>query len=179
MSGDGRLSADRAAALRAAFDRGFAEPRPVDPAASEDLLAVRIGQEPYALRLEDIASLFAGKKITPLPGSTSALRGIAGFRGAIVPVYDLPVLLGHRAEEGPHWLALAAVTPVALAFGVLEGHLRVAIGAIAAHETAAHSPRHVRNFARTGEVVRPIVDIPSVLDAIRRLVATNLNPEAR
>lgn len=179
MSDDALLSADRVVRLRDAFDRSFAEARPPDPPAAENLLAIRIGLEPYALRLSEIAGLFADRKIIPLPGGAPALLGIAGFRGAIVPVYDLPELLGHRVDETIRWLAMAAGEPVAFAFAVLEGHLRVPLDAIVPHEAGDHPRRHVQDFARTPELVRPIVHLPSVVDAVRRLALANLNTEER
>ncbi len=94
MSDGGSQVTGRAAELRDAFDRVFAEAHPPAPPPSEDLLAIRIASEPYALRLTEIAGLFADRKITPVAGRVSALLGIAGFRGLIVPVYDLQVLLG-------------------------------------------------------------------------------------
>ncbi|HEV8679354.1 MAG TPA: chemotaxis protein CheW [Stellaceae bacterium] len=175
MSDAGLLFTDRVAALRDAFDRSFAEARAPAPPASEDLLAVRIGAEPYALRLSEIAGLFAERRITPLPGSTPALLGIAGFRGTIVPVWDLAVLLGHEAEA-VRWLAMAAAEPVAFALAAVDGHLRIALDAIVA-STAGDGPQpHVRHFARLPGPMRPIVHLPSVLEAVRRLVATNLGP---
>jgi purine-binding chemotaxis protein CheW len=175
MSDDGVPIADRAARLRDAFDRSFAEPRAADARLGEDLLAIRIAAEPHALRLSEIAGVFADRRITPLPGGFPALLGIAGFRGAIVPVYDLPALLGHRPGAALRWLAMAAAAPVAFAFAVLDGHLRVAPDAIIGHDDGEHQRRHVRFFARTAGLVRPIIHLPSVLDAIRGQLRTNLH----
>lgn len=177
MSDDNPLSADPAARLREAFDRSFAVARPPDPPASDNLLAIRIGAEPYALRLSQIAGLFADRKITPLPGSGPALLGIAGFRGAIVPVYDLAALLGHRADETVRWLAMAAGGPVAFAFAVLDGHLRVAVDAIMPRGSDEQPRQHIRHFACTSDMVRPIVHLPSVLDAVRRQMPANIRTE--
>jgi purine-binding chemotaxis protein CheW len=84
---------ERAAAMRLAFDRSFAEPLRPATEAVENLLAIRIGTQAYALRLAEVAGLFADRKVTPVPGGDAALVGIAGFRGAIVPVYGLHTLL--------------------------------------------------------------------------------------
>ncbi|HEX3883811.1 MAG TPA: chemotaxis protein CheW [Stellaceae bacterium] len=169
MSGGSEVT-DRAAELRDAFDRAFAEPRPPAPPPSEDLLAIRVASEPYALRLTEVAGLFADRKVTPVPGRASALLGIAGFRGAIVPVYDLQVLLGCPPLETARWLVIAAGTPVAFAFAVQEGHLRLPRSAIVSYRTGENQRRHVREFAHTTEFARPIVHLPSVLEAIRRQV---------
>ena len=93
---------ERVAALRAGFDRGFAEPARPDLIVREGLLAIRVGQQAWAIRLSEIAGLFVDKRITPVPGGHAALLGIAGFRGAILPVYDLAIVLGHpRDSAGP------------------------------------------------------------------------------
>ena len=44
----------RAAGLRHDFDRAFAEPIRFDTRSTEDLLAVRIGPQAYAIRLSEI-----------------------------------------------------------------------------------------------------------------------------
>jgi purine-binding chemotaxis protein CheW len=160
----------RAAALRDAFDRSFAVPLPPDPPPGRDLLAIRVGEEPYALYLSDIAALHPDRRTTPLPGSMPALRGIAGFRGAVVPVYDLAALLGQPPAEVVRWHAIAASAPVAFAFAWLDRQLRVPREAIVRDETGERPHRHVREFARTEGVVHPIVDLPSVVDAVKRLI---------
>src|SRR5882757_7001907 len=116
--------AQRAQELRRDFDRSFADPPRADTAAQEDLLAIRLGAQGFAMRLSEIAGLFADKKVTRVPSANSALLGIAGFRGAIVPVYDLQTLLGHSDGQTPRWLVIAAAAPVALAFTTFESQLR-------------------------------------------------------
>lgn len=171
MNGNAVSLSLRAAALREAFDRSFAVPRPPNPPPSEDLLAIRVGEEPYALRLSDIAALHPDRRITPLPGSMPALRGIAGFRGAVVPVYDLAALLGQPPAEAVRWHAIAASAPVAFAFAALDRQLRVPRDAIVPNETGEQPHRYVREFVRMTEgVVHPIVDLPSVIDAVKRLI---------
>lgn len=179
MSDARSLLSDRAAELRLAFDRSFAEARPPDPSPSENLLAIRLGSEPYALRLSEIAGLFVGQKITRLPSRIPALLGIAGFRGTILPVYDLHVLLGHPPAETMRWLVTDAGASVAFAFAAMDGHIRVSRDAIVASERSGNSRAHVREFARTPELVRAIVHLPSVFDAIRDQVSENTKKEER
>jgi chemotaxis signal transduction protein len=158
------VTASRADQLRAAFDHEFALPHGTPAADDTELLAIRIAGEPYALRRADLAGLFAGKVITPLPGEVPALLGIGGFRGALVPVYDLRVLLGANATGVPRWLVTTAAAPVALAFDGFETFARVSGDAVVGHDGATGRVRHA---ARTTTGLRPIVDIPSILDAIR------------
>jgi chemotaxis signal transduction protein len=157
----------RAAELRLAFDAAFAEPIRLDTTLKEDLLAVRVGTQAFAIRLSEISGLFADKKITPVPGGHAALRGIAGFRGAIVPVYDLQILLGHSGTSTPRWLVIATAAPVALAFETFEGQLRVSRDAILPQASRRNVRSYAREFVGTQNFVGPIMHLPSLLDAIK------------
>lgn len=159
----------RAIELRRAFDRSFAEPIRNDTTLQEALLAIRVGAQSCALRLSEITGLIADKKITPVPGSSAALRGIAGFRGTILPVYDLQILLGHAGSKTPRWLVIAAAAPVALAFEGFERQLRVSRDAILRHATRAETMSYAREFVRTENFTGPIMHLPSILDAIEAL----------
>src|SRR4051812_7736160 len=81
--------------LKRAFDGSFAAAPQRRDADTEDFLAIRLGCDPYALRLREIGGLFADRRISALPSGIVELLGIAGFRGTILPVYDLRMLLGY------------------------------------------------------------------------------------
>jgi purine-binding chemotaxis protein CheW len=166
---------ERAAELRREFDRAFAEPIRPEAAIKEDLLGIRAGAQAYAIRLSEIAGLHAGKKITRVPGSAAALCGIAGFRGALLPVYDLQALLGHSSVETPRWLVIASGAPVALAFDTFEGHLRASADEIVPQSARAEMPRYARELVRKQNFIGPILHLPSVLEAIKAL-ATEVSP---
>lgn len=161
---------ERAAMLRREFDRAFAAPFRSDTVTREDLLGIRASAQAYAIRLSEIAGLHAGKKITRVPGSNAALCGIAGFRGALLPVYDLHALLGHSSNvETQRWLVIAQGAPVALAFEAFEGHLRASREEIVSHSARPDMPRHARELVRTQNFIGPILHLPSILDAIKAL----------
>jgi purine-binding chemotaxis protein CheW len=168
---------DRAAELRSAFDRGFAAPVRAGAVVKQELLAIRVGAEAYAVRLSEVAGLFADKTITRVPGSAAALLGIAGFRGAIVPVYGLRTLLGHAGTQAPRWLVIAAAAPVALAFEAFEGQLRVAPDAILPRQSHARSLSYAREFIRAQDAVRPVLHLSSVLDAIAATERPEITPK--
>ena len=158
--------AARAAELRASFDRAFAAPVRSEAAATQDLLAVAVGNEPYAIRLSEVTGLFADRRITRIPASNPSLLGIAGFRGAIVPVYALSILLGHSPAPSPRWLVVAAAAPVALAFDRFDGHLRPAADAVLPRQSAEQARGYASEFVRTGSVVRAVLHLPFVIDAL-------------
>ena len=161
------MTASRADELARAFDGDFARPHGASAPDTEELLAIRIGAAPYALRRAALAGLHADKVVTPLPGDVPELLGIGGFRGALVPVYDLRAMLGGAGggAAAPRWLAIAAAAPVALAFDGFEAFVRVRRDEVVVHGGAALG--HVRAAVQTPGGVRPIVDVPSILDAIR------------
>jgi len=158
--------AARAGQLRAAFDGKFAAPQRIDAAIKHDLLGIRIGAEPYAMRLAEIAGLFVDRRITGIPGSEAALLGVAGFRGSIVPVYSLAKLVGQTPALAPRWLVIAAAAPVALAFDLFEGHLRAAADGILPEQSAAPAHRYAPEFIRDAGIVRPVLRLASVVEAL-------------
>jgi chemotaxis signal transduction protein len=122
--------AERVDELRDAFDRSFTVPRRAESEPFEHVLAIRVGGEPYAVRLDEVAGLYVDWPVTPVPGPSADLLGVAELRGSLVPVYHLRGLLGRAAAgvpEVPRYAVLSAGTdPVAFAFDALDGHLRVA-----------------------------------------------------
>jgi hypothetical protein len=158
---------DRAAAMRAEFDRGFAQPRRVERPDTDRLLALRVGGDPYALRMEEIASVAVDRRIVPLPGPLPEFAGIAGLRGAIVPVYDLARLLGYPGDGRARWLAVLSAAPVAVAFAAFDGYIVRAGGSIT-FEAAGGDSRHLRLVARAADFVRPVISLASVVEAIRQ-----------
>jgi purine-binding chemotaxis protein CheW len=156
----------RAEELRRDFDRSFAAAPRGDAEVLVDLLAIRVAGDPYALRLSEVAGLFADRVVTPLPSPVSELRGLAGFRASLVPVYDLRPLLGYPGAETLRWMVTTAGgTLLALAFDGFDAHVRVPRAALAVADTETRGP--VREVARTPDGARPVVHLPSVLEAIR------------
>jgi purine-binding chemotaxis protein CheW len=134
-------------------------------------LSVGIGGDPYALRLTDVAGLHNARKITAVPSRVAELRGIAGFRGTTLPVYDLAALLHYPHAESPRWLAIAAAAPVAFAVEEFGGHFRVPADAIASYDSD-QSRNHLHQILRTADFVRPIINIPSLVSLIRERAPT-------
>ena len=152
----------QAAILKRNFDQTFALPmRPPSP-QTLDLLRIRLGDDPWAVPLADVAGLYSGKRITPVPGRTPALLGVAGFRGVLSAVYDLPALIGLAPLGTPRWLLMAEERRVAFAFGALDGHLRVEAGSILPLGPEIGTA-WTRGFIEDGTLRRPILHLPALL----------------
>jgi purine-binding chemotaxis protein CheW len=152
--------------LRRDFDNGFAAPARSDLEAGEDFLAVRMGDRRVAIRLSEVAALVVDKPVTRVPGAHPAMRGLAGFRGAIVPVYDLQRLLGHSADAASRWIVLAAAAPAAFSFEDYEGQRRIFADAFAAPAPEADSVPAASPFIRDDSVLRPVISLSSLIDGI-------------
>ncbi|MBX9348608.1 chemotaxis protein CheW [Chromobacterium piscinae] len=160
-----------AASLREEFDRSFSL-APASPAAgSVNLLTIRIGTEPYAIRLADIRGLHADRSILELPSPLPELLGVTNFRGQIVPVYQLAALLGKAAGAAPRWMVLAkASAPLALAFEAFDSHICADAGQLIASADAAGQGRP-REGVRTGAGVVPVLDIGALAAQIEARTA--------
>jgi len=106
-----------------------------------------------------------GSDVLPAGAQFEELRGIAGLRGAALPVYDLSALLGYPSASAARWLVVARGASVAFAFEAFDGQLRIDLTAVVSHDGGT-SREHVREAARTADLIRPIVNLPSVLAAI-------------
>jgi len=165
MSGGERGLGLRAAELRRAFDRSFADAPHQTTETLVDLLAIRVAGDPYVVRLADVAGLFVDRVVTPLPTRVPDLLGIAGFRVTLVPVYDLRPLLGYSTGGAPRWMiSTVGEGPIAFAFDLFEEHLRVPHGALTSDDS--RSRRYVQDVARAKDGARPIVHIPSLVKEI-------------
>ena len=153
--------------LRKAFDEAFASPLD-EKTPHEDLLAVTIAGDPYAFRIRDIASLWARPTIVPLPSRRSDLLGLAGLRGALVPVYSLALTMGYpMAGPPPRWLvACGSRAPLAFAFEEFERYLRVPTSEIRGGAPPGRQRSHVDQLAGDGPLLRGIVDLTSIVRAL-------------
>jgi chemotaxis signal transduction protein len=161
-----------AAALRCLFDSSFAAAASSMTEPLEDLLAIRVGADPYALRLSEIVGLYADIKIVPVPSPVVQLLGIVSLRGKMAPVYDLAALLHYPPAASPRWMILAGVSqPVGLAFETFEAHLQVSKASLADGEDRGESSgavrQHVRGVVRAADALRPMIHVASVVELIR------------
>jgi len=154
---------EKLAGLREAFDGSFALPPMRADEGFVDLLDLRVGGDPYAVRLADVAALVVDRPPTRLPGAVPELLGVVGVRGAVVPAFDLAALLGGtRSAQPPRWLLVATGTPtLGLAVERLDGHLRLR------HDGRASGRRgFVGDLLPTPAGPRPVIDMSAVRAAV-------------
>ena len=152
----------RATELRDAFDADFAAASPPPEPAHGDLLCIRLGDEPSAIALADVASLHADLRIVALPNRAPELLGVAAIRAAVVPIYDLSMAVGIPGTGAKRWTVQIRGGLAGFAFEGYDGHVRIPESSIA----VATKRGHVRGqFILDGQS-RSVVDLGSVLTAI-------------
>jgi chemotaxis signal transduction protein len=130
LAAGGDQWSNRAGAMRAEFDAAFARPPRNLETDLEDVIALRLDDEPCVLRLSEIAGVIAHPLLTVLPTPAPALLGIIGNRGSVVAAYDLGRLDGGPASR-PGWLVIAAAEPtVGVAFEHFDGYRRIRTGSL-------------------------------------------------
>jgi purine-binding chemotaxis protein CheW len=154
-----------ALALREEFDRAFAMPPALSDAGAQKLLAIRVGGQPYALRLSAIRGLFVDRRVQTMPSRLSELRGLTGVRGQAVPVFDLAALLGLPAQREPRWLVLAAGRHnAAFAFEQFDAHHAARPGDF----LPAPAQAFVEAAVRIEGTPRPLLSLQSLTDDLER-----------
>ncbi len=73
-----------------------------DPSAPDvtcSLLRMAVGELVLAVAIDDVREILQVARLTPLPRTPEFVRGVMNLRGAVVPVIDLSVRLGHKPTE--------------------------------------------------------------------------------
>lgn len=175
------LANQTAAELRAAFDRTFAEGALGSELELEDVLTLTLGLAGYAVRLAEVAGLYADRKLVPVPSARSELLGIMGLRGELVPVYDLGALLGHAPLNAPRWFVIArAKGRVGFACAAADRLLRVARSEFSERPTLKDAPEpHIAGAVHIGNGLCPLIDLNSVVALVERAGALHARSGAR
>jgi purine-binding chemotaxis protein CheW len=157
--------------LRRDFDQSFAQPPLGAERAALDFLAIRVAGDPYAIRLSEVQSLHADRKLVRAPSELPELLGLSGFRSVLTPVYDLSQLLGYGPQPPMRWLVVAAsVSPIAFAFGQFDSLLRVSAERVSAPEPeSGNAPAAGGVVLGTGGAL-PLLHLPSLVEAIARRI---------
>ena len=147
--------------LRTAFDAEFAAALPSPESGRCDVLCIQVAGEPYAVRLGDVASLHAGLRVVALPARAPELLGVAAIRAAVVPIYNLAVVLGMSGAAAQRWAVVHRAGTAGFAFERYDGHVRIAETAISA---ASRSGPIAGQLVVAGQP-RLVIDLDSVVEA--------------
>ncbi len=60
----------------------------------KELMVVFVGNRLIGFSLDYVREIFSVKKIVPVPGSKSFIKGIVNYRGNVIPIVNLKSILG-------------------------------------------------------------------------------------
>ena len=155
--------------LRRQFDSAFAAPPPAPMEGRESLITLQVAGEALAVRTPHITGVAKTRRIMPVPTRVPGLLGIMALRGTLLPVYDLATLLGLPAPASAgSWLMLTnAEAPIGLVFDEFDGQVEIERACLYESENSRMS-EHLRLVARVGAAHRAVVDIPGIVEDIRK-----------
>lgn len=157
---------DKVMAMRRAFDESFTSLPLPEGQPQADVVAIRVEGRPYALPLADLRAIVADRRLVALPSAAPDFLGLAGWRGTLVPVFDLAALLGHgRSRAAPRWLAVcrAGTGTVGLAVDAYEGIFRVPTSALHAAQAASAEAGAAPGVVPHADGHRPLVPLPAII----------------
>ena len=70
-----------------------------DGTASNELIAFRLGEQEFCVDIMSVRDIRGWTPTTPLPHSSSYVKGVINLRGAVLPVVDLAARLGFDPAE--------------------------------------------------------------------------------
>ena len=70
-----------------------------DVASNNELIAFRLGQQEFCVDIMSVRDIRGWTPTTPLPHSSSYVKGVINLRGSVLPVVDLAARLGFEAAE--------------------------------------------------------------------------------
>jgi chemotaxis signal transduction protein len=101
------------------------------------LLIFWVWEERYALDVQDVAEVLEPGREYPIPRSPRFLRGVANVHGALVPVLDLALYLGHGVTGPGRELLVLNRPETALALAVEHVERIVTSDAVMGEEVVA------------------------------------------
>ena len=117
------MTADAAAAARAILGERarLLARRPTAPADGETVAVVAFitGGESFAIETAFIREIVRLRHLSPLPRGPAAVRGVTTYRGEILPVLDVRVVLGHPAEGLADLIRILVLGRAGPEFGLL------------------------------------------------------------
>ena len=131
------------------------------------LLPFEVGNEIYALELMVIQEIVEPPDLHPFPAAPATVSGAIAFHGRIVPVVDLPRLLGFDSPEGsPRIIVLANhYGPFALAVDRLRPLIGLDKSFVKDDESGTNEPSVRSLFAWKNDMIS-LLDLNYVVAAI-------------
>ncbi|MGH3189986.1 MAG: chemotaxis protein CheW [Streptosporangiaceae bacterium] len=127
---------------------------------------LRVAAEAYAVPVGHVLAIVGPGELTPVPGSLPEILGVRKLRGQIVPIINLPLVLGlaAAAPQQPPQLLLAEVEGVKAGFTIDEVS---SVGDLDGPLDGVESNFLLGVTVRDGEPLG-VIDVPRILRSLAR-----------
>jgi purine-binding chemotaxis protein CheW len=85
----------------------------------EQYVELGIGNETYAIRIQDIHEIIKMQNVTQIPNALGYLKGVINLRGKIIPVISLRNLFGLMEEDNTKFTRIVVVNHAEDTVGVI------------------------------------------------------------
>jgi purine-binding chemotaxis protein CheW len=75
--------------------------------ASDVRVRLQVGDETYAIAIENVLEVAELGDLTPVPGAGPIVLGVSNFHGQVLPVFDFAHVLGASRDGSPSRLLVA------------------------------------------------------------------------
>lgn len=123
---------------------------------------VRVGEERYALPVENVLEVDRLGEIAPVPGAGGASLGVRNHHGQVLAVFDLAHVFGIPRRGAPARIVVASDAGRRAGLAIDEV---LDVGPLPAVTEEGHSPFLVGSTLAEGHVVG-VVNVGGVLDAL-------------
>lgn len=157
----------RARELLEARARVLARPlAPDHPGATLSLVTFGLVEETYGIEARHVCGVFRLTDLAPLPGADAAVAGLTGWRGELLTVLDLRVLLGLPGAGLDDRVWVVAVGRERPVFGLLARAVRDLVTVRGDQMSPPRDPGDARRLVRgvTRDAVQ-VVEIESIMAA--------------
>jgi len=145
-----------------------------------ELLLFRLGQdealgksELFGINVFKIREIVAMPNITPIAGSTPHSLGVVNLRGQIIPVLDLPSIVGCKPQTGLNIMLVTEYARTTQAFAVesVEDIVRLDWKQVLSAESSGTGGKLVTSIARLdgntdGSRLAQVVDVEAILQMV-------------
>ncbi len=134
------------------------------PSQELELLAFRLGEEEYAVAVEQVKEVLKNRELTPVPNASDYVRGVMALRGRVLPVIDLCMRLGLPSVVKDEKSRIVVVSAGEEDAGILvdrvTGVVRIAPDSVRpAPETIERGAEFLKGIARRGDRLYILLDV--------------------
>jgi purine-binding chemotaxis protein CheW len=123
------------------------------------------GMQQYAIPVANILEVAAMVRLTPLPDAPFQVLGVVNRRGAVIPLLDLRLCLGHPATPPDLNTVFVVVQAAEYAAGLVVDDIKEVAALPAVSAPPARSGPYIRGMAILNELPVLVLDVAALLRA--------------